>query len=124
MKRRLAIAATITAALAFGGLTTRAGADPHRFRYSVNRPDVILSVETHRPMVALTFDDGPDPRFTPEALAILEAHGAHATFFDTGQHVWMYPDLARRTVAAGNEIGNHTCDHPMVTRLTQAAVAH
>jgi len=61
--------------------------------------------------VALTFDDGPDPRWTPQILDVLRAHGAHATFFVVGSRVNRYPDLARRIVAEGHELGVHTFTH-------------
>ena len=61
--------------------------------------------------VALTFDDGPDPRWTPQVLDVLRRHHAHATFFVIGSRVNQYPDLARRIVAEGNELGVHTFTH-------------
>jgi cellulose synthase/poly-beta-1,6-N-acetylglucosamine synthase-like glycosyltransferase/peptidoglycan/xylan/chitin deacetylase (PgdA/CDA1 family) len=62
--------------------------------------------------VALTFDDGPDPQWTPAILEVLRRHHAHATFFVIGSKVDDYPDLAREIVADGNEIGVHTFTHP------------
>ncbi|MDP5227110.1 MULTISPECIES: glycosyltransferase [Arthrobacter] len=61
--------------------------------------------------IALTFDDGPDPRWTPGILDILKKHGAHATFFVVGTEAIDHPDLVRRIVADGNEIGVHTLTH-------------
>jgi cellulose synthase/poly-beta-1,6-N-acetylglucosamine synthase-like glycosyltransferase/peptidoglycan/xylan/chitin deacetylase (PgdA/CDA1 family) len=61
--------------------------------------------------VALTFDDGPDPRWTPQILDVLHAHGARATFFVVGAKVNRYPGLARRIVAEGHELGVHTFTH-------------
>ncbi|GIJ72225.1 bifunctional polysaccharide deacetylase/glycosyltransferase family 2 protein [Virgisporangium ochraceum] len=61
--------------------------------------------------VALTFDDGPDPRWTPRVLDVLRRHGARATFFVVGAKVNRYPDLARRIVAEGHELGVHTFTH-------------
>ena len=62
--------------------------------------------------VALTFDDGPDPKWTPRVLDILKANGVTATFFLVGANAEKYPDLVRRIVAEGHEIGNHTYYHP------------
>ncbi len=62
--------------------------------------------------VALTFDDGPDPKWTPRVLDILKANGVSATFFLVGVNAEQYPDLVRRIVAGGHEIGNHTYYHP------------
>lgn len=61
--------------------------------------------------VALTFDDGPDPGYTPRCLEILEAHHVHATFFLVGQQVRRYPDLTRQIRAHGHDVGNHTWSH-------------
>jgi peptidoglycan/xylan/chitin deacetylase (PgdA/CDA1 family)/spore germination protein YaaH len=62
--------------------------------------------------VALTFDDGPDPRWTPPILDILKREGVPATFFVIGEHAIMEPGLMRRLVAEGHEIGNHSYTHP------------
>ncbi len=62
--------------------------------------------------VALTFDDGPDPEWTPQVLDILKANGVKAAFFLVGVNAEKYPDLVRRIVAEGHEIGNHTYYHP------------
>lgn len=67
--------------------------------------------------VYLTFDDGPDPTFTPKVLDLLAAHGATATFFVQGSQVAAYPDLARRIAAAGHSVQNHAWDHPRLTEL-------
>ncbi|MBO0868734.1 MAG: glycosyltransferase, partial [Micromonosporaceae bacterium] len=61
--------------------------------------------------IALTFDDGPDPKYTPQILAILARYHAHATFFEIGSRVDRYPDVSRSVVAAGSEIGSHTFTH-------------
>lgn len=61
--------------------------------------------------IALTFDDGPDPRWTPEILRVLREHDATATFFVLGRSVAEHPDLARQILADGNEIGIHSFTH-------------
>ncbi|MEV6850348.1 bifunctional polysaccharide deacetylase/glycosyltransferase family 2 protein [Actinoplanes sp. NPDC051411] len=61
--------------------------------------------------IALTFDDGPDPVWTPRILAVLARYQAHATFFEVGSRVNQYPGIAREVVAGGNEIGSHTFTH-------------
>jgi cellulose synthase/poly-beta-1,6-N-acetylglucosamine synthase-like glycosyltransferase/peptidoglycan/xylan/chitin deacetylase (PgdA/CDA1 family) len=68
-------------------------------------------------VLALTFDDGPDPRWTPRILAVLAAHHAHATFFVVGAKVNRYPDLARAIVAGGHEIGVHAFTHADLSGL-------
>ena len=62
--------------------------------------------------VAITFDDGPDPRWTPKILDILKAANVKATFFVVGVNAEHYPALIRRIVDEGHEIGNHTYYHP------------
>jgi len=71
----------------------------------------IYSVETSKPMVALTFDDGPTALGVDSILPVLEEHDAHATFFLTGNEVARRPDLATRLVQAGQELGNHSFSH-------------
>jgi peptidoglycan/xylan/chitin deacetylase (PgdA/CDA1 family) len=61
--------------------------------------------------VALTFDDGPDPRWTPEILRVLGEHGATATFFVLGEAVAANPALAAQIVAEGHEIATHSFTH-------------
>ncbi len=62
--------------------------------------------------VAITFDDGPDPRWTPKILDILKAANVKAAFFLVGVNAERYPSLVRRIVNEGHEIGNHTYYHP------------
>jgi peptidoglycan-N-acetylglucosamine deacetylase len=62
--------------------------------------------------VALTFDDGPDPDFTPEVLDVLEDCQAPATFFLVGRRAVEHPALVRRMVAAGHAVGSHSHSHP------------
>jgi peptidoglycan/xylan/chitin deacetylase (PgdA/CDA1 family) len=65
-----------------------------------------------RGLLALTYDDGPNPRFTESLLSTLDRHGAHATFFLIGKWAEREPALAREVQAAGHAIGNHTYTHP------------
>ncbi|WP_225832408.1 bifunctional polysaccharide deacetylase/glycosyltransferase family 2 protein [Streptomyces sp. NK08204] len=67
--------------------------------------------------VALTFDDGPDPRWTPRVLDVLRRNHVHATFFVVGTEVVAHPELVRRIVADGHQIGIHTFTHPDLSRL-------
>ena len=62
--------------------------------------------------VAITFDDGPDPRWTPKILDILKAANVKAAFFLVGVNAEQHPGLVRRIVDEGHEIGNHTYYHP------------
>ncbi len=61
--------------------------------------------------VALTFDDGPDPEWTPRILDVLKARGVKAAFFLVGNNAEYHPELVRRIVAEGHELGNHTYTH-------------
>jgi peptidoglycan/xylan/chitin deacetylase (PgdA/CDA1 family) len=65
--------------------------------------------------VALTFDDGPDPRWTPAVLDALARHGATATFFQLAERAMLHADLSRRVVAEGHEVGLHGIDHSRLT---------
>jgi peptidoglycan-N-acetylglucosamine deacetylase len=65
-----------------------------------------------RGLIALTYDDGPNPRFTESLLSTLDRHRAHATFFLIGKWAEREPALAREVQAAGHAIGNHTYTHP------------
>ncbi|GIM93390.1 bi-functional transferase/deacetylase [Paractinoplanes toevensis] len=67
--------------------------------------------------VVLTFDDGPDPQWTPKILDVLARHHVPATFFVVGSEVARHPELARRVVAEGHEIGVHTFTHPDLASL-------
>jgi peptidoglycan/xylan/chitin deacetylase (PgdA/CDA1 family) len=74
-------------------------------------------------VVALTFDDGPNARTTPAILALLERNHIRATFFVVGRAVARNPELARRMVRDGDEIGNHTQTHAHLNFcLTQSSI--
>lgn len=67
--------------------------------------------------IALTFDDGPHPRYTSKILDILDEFGVRATFFFVGENVTYYPDAAREVARRGHEIGNHTFSHPRAVNM-------
>jgi cellulose synthase/poly-beta-1,6-N-acetylglucosamine synthase-like glycosyltransferase/peptidoglycan/xylan/chitin deacetylase (PgdA/CDA1 family)/spore germination protein YaaH len=68
--------------------------------------------------VAITFDDGPDPQWTPKILDILKRENAHATFFLIGKEAESFNSLTERIYDEGNEIGNHTYTHPDISNLS------
>lgn len=72
--------------------------------------------------VALTFDDGPDPRYTPRVLDTLRHYNIQATFFVEGRFMRAHPDLARRIIAEGHVLGNHTDTHPYLDRQSADVV--
>lgn len=79
----------------------------------------ISHVVTSEPLAALTFDDGPNPTFTPLLLDVLAKHGAHATFFMLGAMARRHPEIVRDAAQQGHAIGNHTWDHrsiPLISR--------
>lgn len=69
-------------------------------------------------VVYLTYDDGPNPSYTPPLLDLLAAYNAQATFFTLGFEVARYPDIAARVVREGHAIGNHTWSHPQLTTVS------
>lgn len=72
--------------------------------------------------IAITFDDGPHPQNTPRLLDILRARNIKATFYVIGRSVDLYPQIVRRTVAEGHEVGNHTHTHRLLSKLSDAEV--
>ena len=82
---------------------------------------VISRGRTAQSVVAITFDDGPDPATTPRLLALLAEYRMPATFFVTGRRAAAYPDLVRAILAQGHEVGNHTFHHNNVRMFWQSA---
>jgi peptidoglycan/xylan/chitin deacetylase (PgdA/CDA1 family) len=83
----------------------------------------VVGVETSERVAALTFDDGPDPEWTPRVLDTLARHGARGTFFLLGRNVDAAPDIARRVVDEGHAIGNHSYSHPCLADCHPLTVA-
>jgi len=81
----------------------------------------LTEVRTTVPAMALTFDDGPDPKVTPALLDILGEHGAKGTFFVVGQAALRCPDLVERMVREGHAVGGHTLDHVALPGLSARA---
>ena len=73
------------------------------------------------PSIALTFDDGPDPRWTPTVLQLLRAHQVRATFCLVGQHVAGHPELVRQIAADGHALCNHSWSHDEAMQRRSAA---
>ena len=73
--------------------------------------------------VAITFDDGPHPKYTPKILAILKQYNAKATFFVVGEMAEKYPYLVRAELAAGHSVGNHTYHHVDLTQIPPVYIA-
>jgi hypothetical protein len=69
--------------------------------------------------IAITFDDGPDPQWTPKILDVLKDKGVKATFFLIGVEAEKYPSITKRVYAEGHEIGNHTFTHPDISNVSK-----
>lgn len=83
----------------------------------------IWRVHTQRKDIALTFDDGPYPFYTPLLLHVLERSQVPATFFIVGRSAQEFPELVTRIIESGGEIGNHTFNHYTLTALDDAQIA-
>jgi peptidoglycan/xylan/chitin deacetylase (PgdA/CDA1 family) len=75
----------------------------------------------HHAAMRLTFDDGPDPRFTPLVLDALRELGATATFYCVGRRALAWPELVRRIAEEGHTVGSHTMTHPDLSTLDPLA---
>jgi peptidoglycan/xylan/chitin deacetylase (PgdA/CDA1 family) len=78
----------------------------------------------NKKVLFLSFDDGPDPVWTPEVLEVLQRHGAHATFFELGAMQNAHPGLREQVLAAGNTIGSHSISHKQLTAISAAGRHH
>ncbi|MDB5054546.1 MAG: hypothetical protein JWM44_2596 [Bacilli bacterium] len=83
---------------------------------------VIKKVQTDKPWIALTFDDGPDPKETPEILDVLKKYNATATFFVIGKQGHKYQDILQREVSEGHELANHSFSHLDFRRLSRMEI--
>lgn len=84
---------------------------------------LVRSVSVSTKAVALTFDDGPSPQYTPEVLQLLTRYGARATFFLIGSQLLRYPQLARQEAQDGMELANHGARHLTLQNLDPSAIA-
>lgn len=80
---------------------------------------VLVRGAADEPVRYLTFDDGPDPRYTPALLDLLARHGIRATFFLVGEKVERFPELVSRIVAEGHTLGNHSYSHWSFAHMSQ-----
>jgi peptidoglycan-N-acetylglucosamine deacetylase len=87
-------------------------------RSAESEPLIIFKGSGEKKAVALTFDDGPDTYYTKRVLDILKKEGVHATFFVTGKNAQAHPEMIRRILQEGHVLGNHSWNHPDLTRLT------
>jgi peptidoglycan/xylan/chitin deacetylase (PgdA/CDA1 family) len=87
----------------------------HIASYEMETP--ICRVQTSSRAIALTFDDGPDPRYTGQVLSLLAAERMNASFFLIGEHASATPELVAAEIDAGMEIGDHSWSHPHLSEL-------
>lgn len=95
---------------------------PHSSDFSRGAGVSFSRVPVSGKYIALTFDDGPHPQNTPRLLDILRARNVKATFYVIGRSVDLYPQVVRRTVAEGHEIGNHSQTHRLLSNLGDSEV--
>lgn len=81
----------------------------------------VKPIDGKKPMIALTFDDGPS-KYTSSILDALKQHNASATFFVLGSNAQNYPEVLQRMILEGNEIGNHTYSHKQLTTLSKEGI--
>jgi len=84
----------------------------------LTRKNTTYHLGTSRSEIALTFDDGPNPKWTPQLLALLKQHKVHATFFLVGKNVKKYPWIVREIAESGHTIGNHTYNHTSLWKIS------
>ena len=81
-----------------------------------------VRLNTDQRIVALTYDDGPNPPYTDQLLDVLAKHNVKATFFMIGNRIERHPETVRRVIAEGHEVGNHTYSHPVLGFLPPSHV--
>ncbi|MFJ2261475.1 polysaccharide deacetylase family protein [Streptomyces sp. NPDC087844] len=133
----LARSSAVPAAPAAGAQANRAVRRPSAYRlqpiagYGPARGTPARTLVRHEPFLrmsgrersmVLSFDDGPDPRYTPGILRTLKAHDVRAMFFVCGEMAADNKDMLRRMSDEGHVVGNHTWSHPLMTRLSRSAI--
>ncbi|KJD40686.1 chitooligosaccharide deacetylase [Paenibacillus polymyxa] len=86
--------------------------------------DIFKMCGPHTRQIALTFDDVPDSRYTPQVLDVLHANGIKATFFIVGHRAEKHPGIIRRIIREGHAIGNHSYTHPDFRKATPERFRH
>lgn len=86
------------------------------------RSEPLLRISGRGRTMVLTFDDGPDPRYTPHILDTLARYEVRAMFFVCGEMAALHPDLLERMTEEGHVVGNHTWSHPLLTKMTRRQI--
>ncbi len=92
------------------------------YTFSNNHIGIVSKGPKEEKILALSFDDGPHPKYTAEILDILKQYNIKATFFVLGMHAELYPDIIKRQVAEGHEIGNHSYSHVNMKKASVAVI--
>lgn len=118
MKSRLIL--SIVLLLTFCVDPTHITAETKNRAYWEARGDIVWDIHTKEKVIALTFDDGPDPHYTKQILELLDKHKAKGTFFVMGHKAEKNPSLIRNMQQKGHEIANHTYRHPQLRTISLA----
>lgn len=90
--------------------------------YYESRGEIVWEVPMNEKLIALTFDDGPNPVTTPQILDLLKKYDAKSTFFVLGKQVDRFPDLVKREAEEGHEVANHTYNHIFFNKNTRSDI--
>ncbi|MCC3375003.1 polysaccharide deacetylase family protein [Cohnella sp. REN36] len=117
-RSRAAAVCGLSAFLLAAGASDAAQAVPKPRSYYESTGEVIWEVPVGEKVIALTFDDGPDPKDTSQILDLLQQYHAKATFFIMGRKAKEHPEIVKREALEGHEIANHTYTHPVLVRCS------
>ncbi|WP_313756660.1 polysaccharide deacetylase family protein [Tissierella sp.] len=92
------------------------------YTFSNNPAAIVSKGSKEEKILALSFDDGPHPKYTLEILDILKQYNVKATFFVLGKHAESYPDIINRQVSEGHEIGNHSYSHINMKKVSDKII--
>ncbi|HJV44644.1 MAG TPA: polysaccharide deacetylase family protein [Bacillota bacterium] len=90
--------------------------------YFEKRGEIVWEVPTQQKVICFTFDDGPDPKYTPQILNVLNQYQAKATFFVTGNQVERFPQVVQKEAMQGHEIANHTFNHKYLDKYNEEGI--
>lgn len=118
MRKRLIFGMAVL--LAFCSCPVYSFAEIKNRAYWEAKGDIVWDIHTKEKVIALTFDDGPDPRYTGQILQLLDKYKAKGTFFVMGHKAEKNPSLLQEMQAKGHEIANHTYRHPPLRSISSA----
>lgn len=96
---------------------------PSEEQSKLSNATIITEINTSHKAVAFTFDDGPNPLYTPQVLEIFQEVSGKATFFMIGKHMLDHPEIVSQVTEQMHEIGNHTYSHPRLTEISSTESA-